>query len=463
MSSFAHLKMNKGPKIARSEYRARIDEFWSKMRDNSVAIVVANPERTRSNDTEHGYRQSSDLLYLTGFPEADAVVAITKLSGKYKKRVIMFVRPKDRAREIWTGIRCGVEGAKKKFGAHEAYASDAFGSEIGKLLARAENVYYHLGINEEFDESFKKLWQTGEHGTQMPLFDPLEVLHDMRTCKSAREQNVLRHSAEISARGHCAAMQATRPGMSERQLQAVLEGAFMYMGAEEVAYGSIVAGGNNAVVLHYTENKATLKDGDLVLVDAAAEFAGYASDITRTWPVSGKFTEPQREIYELVLKSQLAAIKAIRPGVDWGHAHNVASRVLRAGLIELGILPADMTKAKERELRKQMARDAKAGKKPAEGEAKPLMLGNFFMHGVGHHMGIDVHDPCDREELKKGMVLTVEPGLYFDKDDTRVPEKYRGIGVRIEDDVIVTDDGCEVITASVPKSVADIEKLMSGK
>jgi len=462
MSSFAHLKMNKGPKIARSEYRARIDEFWSKMRDSSVAIVVANPERTRSNDTEHAYRQSSDLLYLTGFPEAEAAVVITKLSGKYKKRVIMFVRPKDRAREIWTGIRCGVEGAKKNFGAHEAYGVDAFQSQIGGLVGRAENVYHHIGLNEEFDESFKKVWQTGEHGGQKPLFDTLDILHDMRACKSAREQNVLRHSGEISARAHCEAMKATRPGMSERQLQAVLEGAFMYMGASGVAYGSIVGGGNNAVVLHYTENNATLKDGDLVLVDAAAEFAGYASDITRTWPVNGKFTEAQREIYELVLKSQVAGIKSIRAGNAWGNTHKVASRVLRAGLIELGILPGDLTEKKEREIWKQKAADARAGKKPAEGDAKPLMLNDFFMHGVGHHMGLDVHDPCDREDLKVGMVLTVEPGLYFDKNDTRVPEKYRGIGVRIEDDVIVTEDGCEVITASVPKSVADIEKLMSG-
>jgi Xaa-Pro aminopeptidase len=469
-----------GPKPSRVDIAVRLTKFWHQMQDRSICILVSNPERTRSNDTEYPYRQSSDVLYLNGFPEPQSVLVVTKLAGRYSQRFIMLVRPKDRAKEVWTGIRAGVDGARKQWGADEAYPIDQFEEVIGKLLDKADAVYYKFGVNEEFDEQFRKVWSSD----QKTLLNPEAILHEMRLFKTANEAALLRHACAISAEAHRRAMTETRSGMRERQLQGIIEGVFADHGASGVAYGSIVANGNNACVLHYTENKDVLRDGDLVLVDAACEYEGYASDITRTWPVSGKFTDAQREIYELVLEAQVAAIRAVRPGVKLAHVHQTAQRVLRRGLIKLGILPAEATAHASRKLQSKKAQKAREeaakGKKNA-GAAKfdadkPLELFDFFMHGTSHWMGLDVHDVGSYDEagsnnnrnksrkqrkLQPGMVFTVEPGLYFDKDDTRVPQRYRGIGVRIEDDVLVTESGCEVLTAGVPKTVADIEALMA--
>jgi Xaa-Pro aminopeptidase len=448
------------PQAKQSNRAARLRRFADKMAPNSVAIIVANPERTRSADTEFTYRQNSDILYLNGFPEPESVLVVSKLGRK--PQLLMFVRPKDREREVWTGIRAGVEGARKTFGADHAYTIDQFDGEIGKLLGEAERVYYRFGVNEEFDEKFRKVWEP----KQIPLHNYADIVHEMRLFKSADELELMRHAAAISAEAHRQAMLATRPGMKEFQLQAVLEYVFRYHGAAYVAYGSIVAGGNNAVILHYTSNDDTIRNGDLLLIDAACEYGsvsgGYASDITRCWPANGKFSEAQREIYQLVLDAQEAAIKVIKPGIPLARVHQTAARVMRRGLIKLGILPATAS--------------AHAGrKKAAEGE-KPLALDSFFMHGTSHWMGLDVHDVGKyatsdgtrtdrgrgkRRLLEPGMVFTVEPGLYFDKNDTRVPEKYRGIGVRIEDDVVVTKDGCENLTAGVPKHPDAIEALMA--
>ncbi len=448
-----------GPKPDKLNMAVRLTNFAGRLPDDSVTIIVANPERTRSHDTEHPFRQSSDILYLNGFPEPNSVLILSKLGGKPK--FTMLVAPKDRVQEIWTGIRTGVQGAKANYLADEAFPIDRFEEVVGKLLKRAKSVYYRFGINEEFDEKFRKVWGN----SQKPLLNYEEILHEMRLFKTEKELVLLRYASDISAEAHKQAMLAVRPGMTEYQLQAILEFVFRYYGAAAPSYGSIVAAGNNAVVLHYTQNASVIKDGDLILIDAAAEYGfvtgGYASDITRCFPANGKFSEAQREIYQVVLDAQVAAIKAARPGVPLAHVHQTASRIMRKGLMRLGILPDGATAKNSR-------------KKGATG----LSLNDFFMHGTSHWMGIDVHDVGSyqttsgtrtdkgkgkRRLLAPGMVFTVEPGLYFDKNDKRVPKKYRGIGVRIEDDIVITKDGNEVLTAGVPKTVDEIEALMASR
>lgn len=446
------------PKAKKVSYQRRLQHFWQELEPNSAAILVSNPERTRSNDTEHPFRQSSDIVFLNGFPEPHSVLIVTKFDSK--PDVIMLVQPKDRAREVWTGIREGVEGARNNYFAREAQPVEEFDTVVGEVLAQAEKVYYRFGLNEEFDEKFRKLWQPG----QKPLLNPDRILHEMRLFKDAEELKLMRYAGAVSAEAHKQAMRACKPGVTEKQLQAVLEFVFTAYGANGPAYNSIVATGNNAVILHYTRNDAVVQDGDLVLIDAACEYGtiagGYAADITRTFPASGKFTPAQREIYQLVLDSQLAAIKAAKPGTPLIEVHQAASRVLNRGLVNLGILP----------------KGSSIRSKPAQtnGKKKPLELRDFFMHGTSHWLGLDVHDvgaydkdnPGDRRgkkrrELQPGMIITVEPGLYFDKDDKRVPARYRGIGIRIEDDVLITKEGNEILTAAVPKSVQEIEKLMA--
>ncbi len=447
----------RGPVLDSKVFADRRSRFLAKMLPDSVAIVVSNPEATRSNDTEFPYRQSSDVLYLSNFPEPESVLVLSNVKGVNK--FIMFVRPKDRKQEIWTGIRFGVDGAKSQFGADEAYPVDQFEDVLGKLLGSAKNVYYKHKRNHEFDETFNKVW-----GKRVrTLRNPEEIVHELRVVKSSEELVVMRFAAHLAAMGHCEAMRLCRPGMAEYQLQATLESVFRFNGADYPAYGSIVAGGNNAVVLHYTQNDADLQDGDLVLIDAAAEYKGYASDITRTFPVNGKFSEAQRELYQLVLDSQMAAIRAAKPGRTLNQVHDAAARVLRRGLYKLGILSQEMsTKTGAKRKLKQLKKQGK--------EKEILSLGDFYMHGTSHWMGYDVHDVDPSGEggrgnkarlLEPGMVFTIEPGLYFDKDDKRVPAKYRGIGIRIEDDVVVTESGVEIITHGVPKTIEEIEALMA--
>jgi len=441
------------PRLTAKFFAERRKELFSRLPDKSVCIVVASPERTRNNDTEHPFRQSSDVLYLSGFPEPESALVLTKF-GK-RQRVIMFVRPRERKAETWTGKRFGVEGALAKFGAHEAHLTDEFATVIEDLLDRAEHVYYRLGLNEEFDSQFISLLKKN----QKTLLNPCRLIHDMRRIKSQPELDVMGYAASVSARAHAEAMRKVRPGMYEYQLQTVVESVFGYAGAVEVAYPSIVAGGNNANILHYTTNREVLKDGDLVLLDAGCEFSGYASDITRTFPVNGKFTAEQRAIYELVLKAQLAAIKACKPGRTANQVHQICSDVLRRGLVELGILPEEMANKRVAE---RLVNEAEKEKR----DDKIAHLERFFMHRTGHWLGLDVHDPagCDDsrdQPLVPGMVLTVEPGLYLPKYDRLVPPQYRGIGVRIEDDVLITEGGCLVLSAGVPKTVDEIEVLMA--
>ncbi|MBY0551870.1 MAG: aminopeptidase P N-terminal domain-containing protein [Candidatus Obscuribacterales bacterium] len=445
------------PAATKVSYRKRLQRFWEQLEPESAAILVSSPERTRSNDTEHPYRQSSDIVYLNGFPEPNSVLIVTKFDGK--QGIIMLVQPKDRLKEVWTGVREGVEGAKENFFAKDAHPIENFDEVVAKVLSQAEKVYYRFDMNPEFDEKFNKLWKT----RQKPLLNPEGILHEMRLFKTEDELKLMRFAATVSAEAHRRAMLECRPGVTENQLQAVLEFVFRAYGATGPAYGSIVASGNNAVILHYTRNNQEIKSGDLVLIDAACEFGaatgGYAADITRTFPANGKFTPAQREVYELVLESQIAAIDKAKSGVPLMDVHEAACKVLRRGLFKMGILPTA---------------SAKPPKAKANAKKQALELRDFYMHGTSHWLGLDVHDvgaydkdnPGDRRGKKRrllepGMIITVEPGLYFDANDKRVPAKYRGIGIRIEDDVLITESGNEVLTHLVPKTVEDIEELMA--
>jgi len=457
----------KAPRLAKNFFAGRRSEFRKKMPANSVAIIVTNPERTRSNDTEYAYRPSSDVLYLSNFQEPEAILVFTKFKGD--NRFLMFVRPKDKMREIWTGIRFGTDGAKAEFGADEAHTVEEFEKVVGPLIDQADQVLYRIGRNEHVDARFNKIWSS----SQKPLGNPEEIVHELRLFKSAEELAIMRHAGQISAAAHVEAMRLSRPGLYEYQLQASMEAVFKFNGADYPAYTSIVGGGNNANILHYIENRAELQDGDLVLIDAACEYQGYASDITRTFPVNGKFSKAQREIYEVVLASQLAAIKMTKPGVRLMDVHQKSSDVLRQGLVKLGILPkSHLTAEGEQKAlaawKKKNEKGAKAaGSKKA---VEPLRLFDFFMHGTSHWIGMDVHDvgtygtrsqKGKKRPLMAGMVFTVEPGIYISKDETRVPAKYRGIGIRIEDDVAVTATGYEVLTAGVPKEVDEVEAVMA--
>lgn len=443
----------KATSFRNSDFSRRRGEFAAALHPNSAAIIVSNPERVRSNDTEFPFRQSSDFMYLSDFPEPESVLVITNLRG-YPQSVLI-VRKKDKSAEKWTGIREGIEGAVENFGVSAAYENTEFESVIEDILGRCENVYYKYGINPAFDARFEKVWRENT----VALHDPTEILSEMRQIKSERELDVMRYSAEVSAAAHVEAMSLCQPGMHEYQLQATVEAVFAFNGCRAPAYGTIVGGGKNATILHYITNGDVLQDGDLVLIDAGSEYLGYAADITRTFPVNGKFSDAQLEIYNLVLAAQEAAIKAAKPGKTLNQIHEIAANRMRRGLVELGILPESMKNKSG--ARKTLAQAKKEGTLDSMAH-----LRRFFMHGTSHWLGLDVHDvPHDRssrdEPLAPGMVFTVEPGLYFDFDDETVPAQYRGIGIRIEDDVVITEDGCEVLTASVPKKAAEIEKLMA--
>lgn len=446
------------PAISPLTYLSRLSRLWEQMADDSVMILVSNPEAKRSKDTNFSFRQSSDIVYLCGFPEPNCALIVSKLSGK--QEILLLVQPKDKERELWDGRRLGLQGARKSYFASKAYAVSEFETLLAGLLKKAKQVYYRFGLNHEFDASFQKHW-CEEAQVSLLNFEP--ILAEMRLIKGAEELRLMKHSALVSAEAHKQAMLAARPGMYEYQIQALLEFVFKSAGAVAPAYGSIVASGENACTLHYVENSKALSDGDLLLIDAGAEFGGisggYAADITRCFPVNGKFSPAQKEVYELVLAAQLAAIEKARPGVRLIELHRAAQKVLRRGLTQMGILP-----------------ERKVGKAKKAGSAgKELTLSQLMPHGTSHWLGIDVHDVGSYQDkadsarlaslpkrriLEPGMVITVEPGLYFGKHDRRIPARYRGIGVRIEDDLFISQTGAEVLTDAVPKTVDEIESLM---
>ncbi len=412
----------------------------------SVALFPAAPSRTRSNDTEYPYRQDSDFYYLTGFAEPGAVCVLRGDPAEF----VLFVRPRDAGREIWDGYRAGVQGAQEQFGADRALVIDEFERALPELLAGTEHVYLSVGKYPDFDRQINATlsalrWQS-RRGIRAPggVVDARDVLHEMRLIKPAHDIRLLREAARISADAHVAAMQACRPGMYEYELAALIEYVFGRNGARAPGYPSIVGSGENAIILHYTENDQQMAEGQLVLIDAGAEYEYFTADITRTLPVSGRFSTPQQEIYDVVLAAQKAAIRAVKPGGRVSRVHDAAVRVIVRGLVQLGILrgqAADLIKAEA---------------------YKP-----FFMHGTSHWLGMDVHDVGAYRhgktwrKLEPGMVLTVEPGLYIAPGSKGVPRRYWGIGVRIEDDVLVTKSGHENLTSAVPKEVAEIEALMT--
>ncbi|MCK0537068.1 Xaa-Pro aminopeptidase [Alcanivorax quisquiliarum] len=434
--------------ISRQEFARRRRALMAEMEENSIAILPAAPERTRNRDVEHPYRQDSDFWYLSGFPEPEAVMAL--IPGREHGEFVLFCRERDRAMEIWNGYRAGPEGAVEKFGADDAFPINDIDEILPGLIEGRDRVYYDMGRDPEFDRqvmswvnSIRARVRTGAHppGEFLAL---THVLHDLRLYKSAGELKVMRRAGEIAAAAHVRAMRAVRPGMFEYQLEAEYLHEFMQHGARSPAYPSIVGGGANGCILHYIDNSEKLRDGDLVLVDAGCEYHSYASDITRTFPVNGRFSREQQALYEVVLAAQYAAIEAVRPGNHWNAFHEASVQVLTQGLVDLGLLKGGVAELIETEAYRP-----------------------FYMHRTGHWLGLDVHDVGDYKVddqwrvLEPGMVLTVEPGLYVAPDDTSVDARWRGIGIRIEDDLAVTRDGHEILTGDVPKEVADIHALMS--
>lgn len=434
--------------IPRAEYARRRKSLMEQMEPNSIAILPAAPVYIRNRDVEHVYRQDSDFQYLTGFPEPEAVMVL--IPGREHGEYVLFCRERDPERELWDGLRAGQDGAVAQYGADDAFPIGDIDDILPGLIEGRERVYYAIGTNEKFDHRLMEWINVIRSKARQGAIPPNEfvaldhLLHDMRLYKSAAEAKVMREAAEISSRAHVRAMQVSRAGLYEYHLEAELDYEFRKGGAKMPAYGSIVAAGRNACILHYRENDALLRDGDLVLIDAGCEIDCYASDITRTFPVSGKFSPEQKAIYELVLAAQEAAFKEIAPGKHWNEAHEATVRVITAGLVELGLLEGAVDEL--------IAAEA----------YKP-----FYMHRAGHWLGMDVHDVGDYKVggewrvLEPGMAMTVEPGIYIAVDNEKVAKKWRGIGVRIEDDVLVTKTGCEIITGGVPKTVAEIEALMA--
>lgn len=427
--------------------RPQLAEFMRRMDPKSVAIIPSAREATRSNDTQYRFRQDSDFLYLTGFeePEAIAVVAPAR-----ENKFTMFVRPRDPEREIWDGRRAGVEGAKSEYGADQSFPIVEFDLKLHDLLDGADTLYYRLGVNPDLDDTIirqiarmRALNRKPIHPPQT-IIDPATIVHEMRVLKSDEEIELMQRAADIAAEAHCEAMKAARAGMKEYEVEALIELIFKRRGAAAPAYTSIIGAGANATVLHYINNDGELRDGDLLLIDAGAEFKGYASDITRTFPINGRFSKAQREIYELVLKAQMACVEMVRPGTthDQLKAHSI--EVLTEGMVELGMLQGD-----PKELIKEKTYE------------------KFYMHGLGHMLGIDVHDvgqyyfEKESRALEPGVVMTVEPGIYVAPNTKDVPEQYLGIGVRIEDDVLCTANGPRVLTSKVPKDPDEIEALMA--
>ena len=433
--------------ISSQEYSRRRQALLATMQPGSAALIFAAPEVTRSADSEYPYRQSSDFWYFTGFNEPEAVLVLIKSNDTHNHSVI-FNRVRDLTAEIWFGRRLGQEAAPAKLGVDRALAFSEINQQLYQLLNGLDVLYHAQGEYAYADEivftALDKLRKGSRQNLSAPatLTDWRPVVHEMRLFKSEEELNLMRRAGEISALAHTRAMEKCRPGMFEYQLEGEIHHEFNRHGARYPSYNTIVGGGENGCILHSTENESALRDGDLVLIDAGCEYQGYAGDITRTFPVNGKFSPAQRAIYDIVLESLETALRLYRPGTSMQEVTGEVVRIMITGLVRLGIL---------------------------KGEVDILIAENahrpYFMHGLSHWLGLDVHDVgaygTDRSRvLEPGMVLTVEPGLYI-APDADVPEEYRGIGIRIEDDIVITETGNENLTASVVKNADDIEALMA--
>ncbi len=436
-------------KLTQADFKQRRDHLAQKMGANSVAIIATRAEMYRNRDADYKYRADSSFYYLTGFAEPEAVAVLETFAEGEMYRYSLFCRERNREMEIWNGYRAGVEGAVEIYGADEAFAIDLLDQEIIAKLLNKDRLYFRIGHQAEFDARVSQWIQKADAQQRRGSTSPAEVMQldrlidEMRLKKSAQEIELMQIASNISADAHTRAMQSVKPEMMEYALEAELNYIFGKHGCVP-AYNSIVGGGENACILHYVENNKPLKDGDLVLIDAACEYEFYASDITRTFPVNGKFSPEQKALYNIVLDAQLAAIDATRIGNHYKYPHEVAVKILTQGLVELGLLSGNVDELVESEAFRQ-----------------------FFMHGTGHWLGMDVHDVGaykhgeDWRAYEAGMVVTVEPGLYIAPDDETVDVKWRGIGIRIEDDIVVTENGPLVLTKNVVKTVEEIEQLMA--
>ena len=438
-----------------SSRRARLAQQMRE-RGGGVAVLFTAPEALRNRDSEYPYRWDSYFYYLSGFPEPQAAL-VMKVDGD-RTETLLFCREKNPEREIWDGLRFGPQAAAERFDFDQAFAISELDERMPALLADQPAVYCMLGSDPALDARMQRWLGTVRAQARMGVSAPSQavdvraLLDEMRLFKDAHEIDLMQRAARISAAAHVRAMRRTRPGMREFEVEAELLHEFRRCGSQFPAYGSIVAGGRNACVLHYRENTSELRDGDLLLIDAGCELDGYASDITRTWPVNGRFSAAQRALYDIVLAAQSAAIAATRPGTRFIDPHEAAVRVLVQGMIDCGLLEGSV-----------------------DGVIESGAYKRFYMHRTGHWLGMDVHDCGEYRQpgepgtgdarpwriLRPGMVLTVEPGIYVQAADD-VPAPFHDIGIRIEDDALVTDDGCEILTADVPKAANDIEALMRG-
>lgn len=433
--------------IKPAEFARRRKQLMRMADEDAILVLPSAPERVRSHDTHYPYRQDSDFWYLSGFPEPESVLVL--VPGRKHGEVLLFCRERDPEREAWDGPRAGPEGAVDAYGVDDAYPVGDLDEILPGLLEGRSRVYYHFGRDTEFDLKLigwvNRVRSQVRHGAQPPheFLELGHLLHELRLFKSAAELKLLRRSAAIAAEAQLAAMRATRPGGHEYEVEAALQYTYRRHNAV-AAYEPIVGAGANGCVLHYRANSAPLADGDLLLCDAGAEYAGYASDITRTWPVNGRYSKEQRALHDLVLAAQAAAMAQARPGRPWIAGHEAAVEVLTEGLLSLGLLKGSLRAAL------------------ASGAYK-----KFYMHKTGHWLGLDVHDvgeyklAGDYRELEPGMVFTIEPGLYIAPGSKGVPAKWQGIGIRIEDDVAITRDGHEVLTDGVPRDADAIEAVLA--
>ena len=427
-------------------FAARRAALMEAIGPDAIAIVRSLPERLRNGDAFHRFRQASDVVYLTGFVEPETTLVVRP--GADTDRVVMFVRPRDPDMETWDGRRAGLEGAKERYGADAAYPAHELETKLPELLANVDEWHVGLGIDDELDaliaRTLAKLRRTEKKGKRPPraIVDPRVALHELRLKKRPEELAALREAAKISSDAHIAAMQMGRPGVYEHELEAVINYTFRRRGGGGAGYSTIVGAGVNATILHYIENRCKIADGDLVLVDAGCEYDHYTADITRTWPANGKFSPAQRDVYELVLSTQLGAIAMAKPGATLEQIHEYCVRSLTTGMVALKLLQGSVD---------ELIADQSYRK--------------FYMHGTSHWLGLDVHDAGaytrggKARALEPGMVITIEPGLYIASDAAGVPEAMRGIGVRIEDDLVIANGAPEVLTAACPKQVAELEAL----
>ena len=430
-------------------FQARRAKFLQAIGEGGTAILPSAPVAMRSGDVEFIYRQDNDFYYLTGFEEPESIALFSP--GHPEGEFVMFVRPRDKERETWTGKRAGVEGAMVEYGAAKAWVPEELEKVLPRYLEKSDRIYYPIGRNEKMDERVLKLVQSSSAmrprigSGPYAIVDPREFLHEARLRKEPTEMELMRKAAAISAEAHKAAMRKARGGMKEWQIEAEVDFAFRSRGAAGPSYPSIIASGPNAAILHHIENRREMRAGELLLIDAGCEYDFYASDITRTFPVGGKFNELQRQLYSIVLESQLKGIEKALPGARFDDPHEAALRVLIDGMRDLGLVKGSTEEVLEKGIYRR-----------------------FYMHRTSHWLGMDVHDvglyrvKGESRKLEPGMVLTVEPGLYIDEDCEEAPPHLRGIGIRIEDDVLITEGGHEIITAATPKSIADVEALTAG-